>query len=145
MTLTDVSRTLYVSDLDGTLLGADSSISQESVRLLNEAVAAGALFTYATAGSFTSSSRVTEGMHLSIPVVIYGGTIMPTRTTELHDTSSCSTRRWPEVFPRSAVGHWRSSRSGSPSRTGARFRRVRFRLDPIAGAAGYDPVISGHE
>ena len=31
-------RTLYVSDLDGTLLGAESSISRTSVRLLNETV-----------------------------------------------------------------------------------------------------------
>ncbi|MBB3325062.1 HAD family hydrolase [Microlunatus antarcticus] len=64
-----------MSDLDGTLLGANSAISPTSVRLLNEAVAAGALFTYATARSFTSSSRVTEGLHLSIPVVTCGGTI----------------------------------------------------------------------
>ncbi len=71
----DLPRTLYVSDLDGTLLGADSSISPTSVRLLNEAVAAGALFTYATARSFSSASRVTEGLHLSVPVVTYGGTI----------------------------------------------------------------------
>lgn len=64
-----------MSDLDGTLLGPDSSVSPTSVRLLNESVAAGALVTYATARSFSSSSRVTEGLHLSIPVVTYGGTI----------------------------------------------------------------------
>jgi len=81
MTPVDVSRTLYVSDLDGTLLSADSSISPTSVHLLNEAVAAGALFTYATARSFSSSSRVTKGLHLSIPVITYGGTI----TADPHD------------------------------------------------------------
>lgn len=49
MTSTAGSRTLYVSDLDRTLLGSDGSVSTESSRLLNAAISDGTLFTYVTA------------------------------------------------------------------------------------------------
>lgn len=68
-------RTLYVSDLDRTLLRSDGSVGCESVRLLNSAIAEGALFTYATARSFDSSRRATAPLQLRLPVLTYGGTI----------------------------------------------------------------------
>ena len=71
----DSSRTLYVPDLDGTLLGTDGRLSAESARLLNQAITAGVLFTYATARSFSSASRATEGLQLAMPVITYGGTM----------------------------------------------------------------------
>ncbi|MGN6199644.1 HAD family hydrolase, partial [Humibacter sp.] len=70
------SRTLYVSDLDRTLLRSDGSLGAESKRLLNSAIAAGALFTYATARSFLSSRKTTDGVRLRLPVITYGGTIV---------------------------------------------------------------------
>jgi 5-amino-6-(5-phospho-D-ribitylamino)uracil phosphatase len=70
------SRTLLVSDLDGTLLMPDASLSETSIRVVNEYVAAGGLFTYATARSFTSASRVTAPLHLRLPVITYGGAII---------------------------------------------------------------------
>lgn len=42
-------KTLYVSDLDGTLLGSDSRVSQRSAELITELSARGALITVATA------------------------------------------------------------------------------------------------
>lgn len=42
-------RTLYVSDLDGTLLDPSSKVSAESATILNSLVAKGAMFTVATA------------------------------------------------------------------------------------------------
>ncbi|MFT4213708.1 MAG: HAD hydrolase family protein [Microbacterium sp.] len=69
-------RTLYVSDLDGTLLRSDGTLSDESARLINAAVEAGGLFTYATARSFSSSRRVTAQLRLALPVATYGGAIM---------------------------------------------------------------------
>lgn len=41
--------TLYVTDLDGTFLGADAHVSDVSARLISDAVRRGALFTVATA------------------------------------------------------------------------------------------------
>ena len=41
-------KTLYVSDLDGTLLNNESLVSQESAQGLNRLIHDGALFTVAT-------------------------------------------------------------------------------------------------
>lgn len=69
------SRTLYVSDLDRTLLRSDGTVSAESARLLNSVIETGALFTYATARSFLSSRKATNALRLRLPVITYGGTI----------------------------------------------------------------------
>lgn len=42
-------KTLYVSDLDGTLLSTDSHISQRSSEIISDLTAQGALITVATA------------------------------------------------------------------------------------------------
>jgi len=68
-------RTLYVSDLDGTLLRSDASISGRSADLINAAIDRGVLFTYATARSFSSSRRVTSPLRLELPLITYGGSV----------------------------------------------------------------------
>ena len=65
--------TLYVTDLDGTLLNRQDRISPFSIRIINELVDKGMLFTYATARSLVSASRVTEGLSTKIPVIAYNG------------------------------------------------------------------------
>ena len=42
-------KTIYISDLDGTLLGTDSRISQRSASIIDELSVRGALVTVATA------------------------------------------------------------------------------------------------
>lgn len=44
-----MTKTLYVSDLDGTLLDPSSRVSAESANILNDLIAKGAMFTVATA------------------------------------------------------------------------------------------------
>jgi Cof subfamily protein (haloacid dehalogenase superfamily) len=68
-------QTLFVTDLDGTLLLPDASVSSRSAAVINEYIAQGGLFTYATARSYTSASRVTNGLQLELPVITYGGAI----------------------------------------------------------------------
>lgn len=75
MSLVVRSRTLYVSDLDWTLLRSDGSIGAESAELLNAAIRAGALFTYATARSFLRAKQATDDLKLNLPVITYGGTL----------------------------------------------------------------------
>ena len=58
-------RTLYITDLDGTLLNADSKVSEESVRLINEAVEAGAMFAAATARTPATVDPLLEGIRPS--------------------------------------------------------------------------------
>ena len=64
---------LYVTDLDGTLLNRQDRVSPFSVRVINELTEKGMLFTYATARSLVSASKVTEGLSTKIPVIAYNG------------------------------------------------------------------------
>ena len=66
-------NTLYVSDLDGTLLNTRDEISPRSLRIINSLIEKGMKFTYATARSLSSASVVTKGLSLHIPVIIYNG------------------------------------------------------------------------
>lgn len=67
------SSTLYVSDLDGTLLGADSRISAASVEMLKEAISRGATFTVATARTPATVAGILEGITLPVPAIVMTG------------------------------------------------------------------------
>lgn len=66
-------KTLYVTDLDGTLLNTNSRINQYSLDVINDLVAKGMLFTYATARSLVSASVVAQGLATNIPIIAYNG------------------------------------------------------------------------
>lgn len=68
-----MDKTLYVSDLDGTLLNKQERINSESIRIINDLISKGMLFTYATARSLSSASVVTQGLSTDIPVIVYNG------------------------------------------------------------------------
>lgn len=69
-------RTLYVTDLDGTLLNTKDRINPESLRIINGLVERGMLFTYATARSRESASVVAQGLTLTMPVIVYNGVFL---------------------------------------------------------------------
>lgn len=69
-------KTLYVTDLDGTLMRDDKTISNESVAILNRLLARDICFTYATARSLSSASEITKDISLKLPVIIRNGTIL---------------------------------------------------------------------
>lgn len=66
-------RTLYVTDLDGTLLNTNSRINPYSLDIINDLVDKGMLFTYATARSLVSASVVAQGLATNIPIIAYNG------------------------------------------------------------------------
>lgn len=68
-----MKKTLYISDLDGTLLGADSRLSAASVALLNHAVAEGVLFSVATARTPATVSLLLKDVDIRIPMVVMTG------------------------------------------------------------------------
>jgi len=68
-----MDKTLYVTDLDGTLLNRQDRVSPFSISTINNLVENGMLFTYATARSLVSASKVTEGLSTNIPVIAYNG------------------------------------------------------------------------
>ena len=69
-------QTLYVTDLDGTLLNSNDQISQYSIQTINGLVAKGMQFTYATARSLVSASVVAKGLSTTIPVIAYNGALI---------------------------------------------------------------------
>ena len=69
-------KTLYLTDLDGTLLRANQQISEFSLQTINAALRKGTLFSYATARSFSSAQRVTQGLSLFLPVITYNGVFL---------------------------------------------------------------------
>lgn len=69
-------KTLYVSDLDGTLLRSNERTSDFTNQTINELSAKGMLFSYATARSYVTSVKVTKGMNAHIPLIVYNGALV---------------------------------------------------------------------
>ena len=77
-------KTLYVTDLDGTLLNKKDTINKNSIEIINNLVKKGMMFTYATARSFVSASVVTKGLTNNMPVIVYNGAyIIDAATNEI--------------------------------------------------------------
>ena len=76
-------KTLFVTDLDGTLLTKEERVSEYSRERLNRMIERGLLFTYATARSYESAKKAVAGLDLNIPVALYnGGLIYHPKTGE---------------------------------------------------------------
>lgn len=69
-------KTLYLSDLDGTLLHSDEQLSGFTAKVINEQTARGVLFSYATGRSSVTAKQVTCGLLSEIPAIVYNGTFI---------------------------------------------------------------------
>ena len=76
--------TLYVTDLDGTLLRSDTTISEFSETALNRLMSEGIMFTYATARSYASASPLVKNLELRCPAVIFNGVFVVDPQTGRH-------------------------------------------------------------
>ena len=74
-------KTLYATDLDGTLLRSDETLSEYTCKTINALVQQGMQFTYATARSYVTASRVTKGLTARIPLIVYNGTFVVDNAT----------------------------------------------------------------
>lgn len=66
-------KTLYISDMDGTLLQSDGTLSEYTKEKLNEFYRKGIPFAVATARSMVSATPLLEGVHFSAPIVLMNG------------------------------------------------------------------------
>lgn len=73
---------LYVSDLDGTLLRSDETLSSFTVDTINELTSNGMLFSYATARSLVTAKKVTRGLNTHFPLIVYNGAFIIDNVTE---------------------------------------------------------------
>ncbi len=65
--------TLYVSDMDGTLLGSDSRISEDSMEMLRRLISEGAMITVATARTPATVIPLLKGLKLPVPAIVMTG------------------------------------------------------------------------
>ncbi|MDF2804064.1 MAG: HAD-superfamily hydrolase, subfamily [Anaerocolumna sp.] len=69
-------KTLYVSDLDGTLLNKDAVLSSYTIETINDLIKKGLSFSVATARSAATVRKILEPLNLSIPVVLMNGVVI---------------------------------------------------------------------
>ena len=69
-------KTLYVSDLDGTLLTPEKKISGASADILNKLIQKGVLFTVATARSPATACEVLSNLDLELPGILLNGAVL---------------------------------------------------------------------
>ena len=66
-------KTLYISDMDGTLLQSNGKMSEFTKEKLNEFYRKGVPFSVATARSMVSAMPLLEGVHFAAPIVLMNG------------------------------------------------------------------------
>jgi len=72
----DLSKTLFVSDLDGTLLRSDGTLAKETADAVNSLVSRGVKFTFATARSYHTAMQAVSELSLELPVILHNGVFM---------------------------------------------------------------------
>ncbi len=66
-------KTLYISDLDGTLLQPNVELSPNTISILKELIDRGMMFTVATARSIASVKTILKDVPVSVPLVLMNG------------------------------------------------------------------------
>ncbi|WP_456433600.1 HAD-IIB family hydrolase [Nitratifractor sp.] len=81
-------ETLYLSDLDKTLLRDDLSIGEYTRRVWNEAHRRGARLSVATARSLTGVRKLLRGMRVDEPMILLDGVVIATMEGELRHVAA---------------------------------------------------------
>jgi hypothetical protein len=76
---------IYVSDLDGTLLRSDATLSDYSKRHLIELLDNGLMFTVASARSVVAMQNILQGVPLRLPVIEFNGAFLSDLATGKHE------------------------------------------------------------
>lgn len=69
-------KRLYVSDLDGTLLTKDATLSENTIEILNREIENGLAFTISTARTPATALKLIEPLHLKLPVMMMNGVLI---------------------------------------------------------------------
>ena len=93
-----MNDTLYVSDLDGTLMRNNERLSEYTVRTLNELLRQGMPFTFATARSIESARVITGELEIKLPVITRNGAVLADNTTGRHIQKSVFTKEEVELL-----------------------------------------------
>lgn len=74
--------TLYVSDLDGTLLRSNEYTSEYTNAVINSLTEKGMIFSYATARSLVTAKKAAQGIKVKIPLIVYNGAFVIDNVTK---------------------------------------------------------------
>lgn len=66
-------KTLYITDLDGTLLSPDVKLTKRTTNILNDLMNKGVLFSVATARTIASVKYILEDLRLTLPIILMNG------------------------------------------------------------------------
>lgn len=66
-------KTLYITDLDGTLLNHNAELTKITITTINELIEQGLLFTVATARSIASVKYILKDLNLTLPIILMNG------------------------------------------------------------------------
>lgn len=66
-------KTLYISDLDGTLLNSTAEVTPFTAETLNRLISRGMFFTFATARTVYSAKPITSAIHVNVPCILNNG------------------------------------------------------------------------
>ena len=75
---------LYISDLDGTLLQDDATLSSFARQQLTRLIEADVQITFATARSIVSASQILQGVSFRLPAICVNGTYISDFHTHKH-------------------------------------------------------------
>ena len=79
-----IIQTIFITDLDGTLLNSDQGIPPEGVRLLKSRIEQGLLFSIATARSVATVGPFCRALDIRLPVVLMNGVFVYDLKTETY-------------------------------------------------------------
>lgn len=66
----------FLTDLDGTLLRSDATLSDYTVQVIMDALEKGIVISYATARSYISSNKIVSVIPWKHPIVLYNGAVI---------------------------------------------------------------------
>lgn len=69
-------KTLYVSDLDGTLLNSNALLNEDVPERLNRLIDKGLCFTVATARTYATVNSIVKDVHLTYPMILMNGVMI---------------------------------------------------------------------
>ena len=70
------NKTLYISDLDGTLLNRNAELSSYTKDTLNRMITDGLCFSVATARTAASAFKILDGVQWKVPLVLLNGVLI---------------------------------------------------------------------
>jgi 5-amino-6-(5-phospho-D-ribitylamino)uracil phosphatase len=69
-------KSLYITDLDGTLLNSDKELSNYTLDTINTLIAKGIYFSIATARTTASALKILAELNINLPVVLMNGVVI---------------------------------------------------------------------